>query len=126
MWLNILRARFARIIKHPRTQIPGYATEYHDVIALEDGERGETGLVKLCIETGDATPIAQSVRRVPFAVRKEVDSQIQEMLRNCVIQPSLSPWASPIVLVRKKDNTLRFCVDYRTLNEVTKPDKFHV
>ena len=102
--------------------------EYHDIFALEDGESGETGLVKLCIETGDATPIAQSVRRVPSAVRKEVAHQIQEnlMLRNRVIQPSHSPWASPIVLVRKKDNTLRFCVDYRALNEVTKPDKFPI
>ena len=93
--------------------------EYHDVFALEDGEREETDLVKFRIETGDASPIAQPVRRVPFAVRKEVARQLQEMQRNHVIQPSHSPWASPIVLVRKKDNTLRFCVDYPALNEVT-------
>lgn len=48
------------------------------------------------------------------------------MQRNNVVQPSRSPWASPIVLVRKTDNTLRFCVDYRALNEVTKPDKFPI
>ena len=41
-----------------------------------------------------------------------------------VVQPSNSPWASPIVLVRKKDGTLRFCVDYRVLNSVTKKDTF--
>lgn len=82
------------------------------MFALEDGERGETNLVKLHVETGEATLIAQSVRRVPFAVRKEVAHQLQEMQHNNVIQPSHSPWASPIVLVRKKDNTLRFCVDY--------------
>jgi hypothetical protein len=44
--------------------------EYHNVFALEDGERGETDMVKLRIETGDASPIAQPVRRLPFAVRK--------------------------------------------------------
>ena len=52
------------------------------MFALEDGERGETNLVKLHIETRDATPIAQSVGRVPFAVRREVAWQLQEMQRN--------------------------------------------
>ena len=46
------------------------------------------------------------------------------MLKNQVIQPSNSPWVSPIVLVRKKDGTLKFCVDYRGLNSVTKPNRF--
>ncbi len=98
--------------------------KYHDVFVSEDGENGETDLVKFRIETGDASPIAHPVRRVPFAVRKELARQVQEMQRNNVIQPSHSPWASPIILVRKKDNTLWFCIDYRALNAVTKPDKF--
>ena len=41
-----------------------------------------------------------------------------------VIKPSKSPWSSPVVLVRKRDGTFRFCVDYRVLNSVTKPDVF--
>ena len=46
------------------------------------------------------------------------------MLKNNVIKPSECPWASPVVLVRKRDGTLRFCVDYRALNSLTKPDVF--
>ena len=82
------------------------------MFASEDGERGETDLVKLHVEMGDATPIAQSVCRVPFAIRKEVAHQLRKIQRNNVVQPSHSPWGSPIVLVRKKDNTSRFCVAY--------------
>ena len=46
------------------------------------------------------------------------------MQKNSVIKPSESPWESPVVLVRKRDGSLRFCVDYRQLNSVTKPDLF--
>ena len=61
---------------------------------------------------------------MPFVLREEVDKLIQEMLSQQVIVPSASPWASPIVLVKKKDGGMRFCVDYRMLNKVTKLDEF--
>ena len=53
-----------------------------------------------------------------------MDRMVEEMLDQGVIQPSSSPWASPIVLVKKKDGGMRFCVDYRRLNHVTKLDEF--
>lgn len=46
------------------------------------------------------------------------------MLHDDVIQPSKSPWESPVVLVRKEDGTLRFCIDYRKLNTITKKDVY--
>ena len=99
---------------------------YHDVFCLEAGERGETDLVQLHIDTEGASPRRQPARRVPFAVRQEIARQLQEMQRDGVIQASTSPWASPLVLVRKKDGNLRFCVDYRQLNAVTKLDPFPI
>ena len=96
---------------------------HHQAFAVEDGDRGETGLIQMTIDTGDALPRRQPVRRTPFAVRREVARQLREMQSQGVIEPSSSPWASPVVLVRKKDGFLRFCID-RHLNLVTKPDVF--
>ena len=98
--------------------------QHHDVFCLSDWERGETNLVEMEIHTGDATPLKQAARRMPFGVRKEVAAQLRNMQTAGVIESSSSPWASPIVLVRKKDGTLRFCIDYRGLNSVTKLDTF--
>ena len=64
------------------------------------------------------------MRRVTFAVRDEIACNLQEMQDANVIQPSNSFWASPVVLVRKKDRTLRFCVDYRGLNSAMKLGQF--
>ena len=72
----------------------------------------------------NAKPIKQRPWSMPFAVREEVSKQLKKMQETGVICPSNSPWASPVVLVRKKDGTHRFCVDYRELNTATKPDTF--
>ena len=101
-----------------------FLTENHLAFSLEKGERGETDLIQMEIDTGDATPRKQPVRRMPFAARSEVARQLKDMQENGVIQASKSPWSSPVVLVQKKDGSLRFCVDYRELNSVTKADTF--
>ena len=101
-----------------------FLTGYHRAFSLEEGERGETDLVHMEINTGDAYPRKQRMRRMPFALWQEVARQLRSMQENGVIQPSKSPWASPVVLVRKRDGSHRFCVDYRSLNAVTKRDNF--
>ena len=92
--------------------------------SLDPDERGETGLVQMEMDTGDASPKRQPVRRMPFPVRQEVAKQLKSMQGSGVIRPSASPWASPVVMVRKKDGSHRFCIDYRRLNAVTKPDLY--
>ena len=107
-----------------RKQMLTLLCEYHHVFALEDGERGETDLLQFEIETGNAPPNRQHPRRMPFSVREEVAKQLKKMQEMEVIQPSKSPWSSPVVLVRKKDGSHRFCIDYRKLNSVTKADSY--
>ena len=98
--------------------------EYQDVFALTDEQLGRTEVVKHAINTGNARPIKERLRRVPQYAVEEVDRQVDDMLKRGIIEPSNSPWAAGVVLVRKKDNTLRFCVDYRSLNSVTIKDAY--
>ena len=76
------------------------------------------------IVTGDAQPISQAPYRVSAFERKAIEEQVESMLANGIIKPVVSSWASPVVIVSKRDKSLRFCVDYRKLNAVTKPDRY--
>lgn len=99
-------------------------TKYQDVFEIGEGSKGRTSVVKHAIDTGEAKPIRQNPRRLPLAKREEARKIIKEMEDDGIIEPSNSPWVSPVVLVKKKDDTLRFCVDYRMLNNVTKKDSY--
>ena len=95
-----------------------------DVFTCEGDPLGRTGLVKHCVETGNAAPIRQPPRRLPFHKRVEAQAEVNDMLDQGVISPSKSAWCSPVVLVRRPDGSLRFCIDYRKVNEVTRKDAF--
>lgn len=71
-----------------------------------------------------AQPIKQHTRKIPMHVEDEVDKLLEDMKEKGVIEESQSPWVSPVLLVRKKDNSIRFCVDYRKLNDLTVKDSF--
>lgn len=76
------------------------------------------------IDTGDSPPLRQAPYRVSASERKIIEREVDDMLSKNVIRPSCSPWASPVVLVTKKDGTIRFCVDYRRLNKITRKDVY--
>ena len=88
-----------------RTKLIELIQNHHELFALEEGERGQTDLVEMEIDTGDSHPIKQPARRMPFAVRREVARQVQKMQESGIVVPSNSPWSSPVVMVRKKDGT---------------------
>ncbi|CAM4722355.1 unnamed protein product [Lepidochelys kempii] len=76
------------------------------------------------IDTGNAHPIRVQPYRVSPQAKTAIEREIQDMLQMGVIRPSESAWASPVVLVPKPDGEIRFCVDYRKLNAVTRPDNY--
>jgi hypothetical protein len=76
------------------------------------------------IDMGDARPICQPLRRLPLVKQAEVSKMLDNMQHHRVIKESDTPWSSPIILIRKKNGELCFCMDYRKLNDVTKKDCF--
>ena len=89
------------------------------------GEKlGRTAVIQHEIRVVDSEPIHQQPYRIPAARKEVIKKEIDKMLGMGIIQPSTSPWASPTVLVEKKDGDIRFCVDYRKLNRVSKFDAY--
>ena len=107
-----------------RERILDLVLRYQHIFATPDGELGHTTLVDHTIDTGDSRPIKQPPRRMPPLQRELADREVDKMLEKGFIEPSDSPWASPIVLVTKKDGSTRFCIDYRRLNDVTRKDAY--
>ena len=100
--------------------------EYPDVLSQSTTTLGRTNLVQHKIDVGSSPPIRQPPYRVAHAQRQEIENHVSDMLQAHLIQPSHSPWSAPVVLVKKKDGSTRFCVDYRKLNSVTRKDSYPI
>jgi hypothetical protein len=82
--------------------------QYDDIFSRGAYDMGRTSLVEHSIDTGDHRPIRQGLRRHPIAYLAMIDEQVNEMLRNDLVEPAASPWASNVPLVRKKDGSIVF------------------
>ena len=97
---------------------------YHDVFTLESNELGCTSAIEqeICIE--NSKPFKEQFRHIPPLLLEEVCTSLWDMLEAGAIHLSQSLWCNAVVLVRKKDGTLRFCVDFRCLNTWIKKDLY--
>ena len=95
--------------------------EYSDTLR---NSPGRTTLAEHAINVGTARPVRLPPYRLPHAYRELVKAELLDMEQSGVIEPSSSEWSAPLVLVKKKDGSLRFCVDYQRLNSIAQYDAY--
>ena len=104
-----------------------YSNKYRDIFDYSSSRSYKRYLgiftaVKHHIDTGNSKPIKQRMRRTPLGYANEEQEHLEKFPKAGVIEPSCSEWASPSVLVRKRDGYVRWCIDLRKLNDVTVKD----
>ena len=97
---------------------------YHDVFVLESNELGCTSAIEHEIRIDNSGPFKEQFRCIPPSLLEEVCASLWDMLDAGAVCPSQSPWWNAVVLVRKKDGTLHFCVDFRHLNMWIRKDLY--
>src|SRR3989441_6228900 len=115
---NLTELQRKELIKFLESNTDSFALGLGDLPGTQEG---------YChIETGNTPPIRQRSYRPSPRAREEISNQTEDMLRHGIIVPSESPWASPCVLVKKKDGSMRFCVDFRKLNLHSVPQRWPI
>lgn len=103
-----LLTHFASLFQTPST-FPSSRTTNHAIHLLPNSE-----------------PINIRPYRYPYFQKQEIETQVETMLQSGIIRPSTSPFSSPVLLVKKRDGSWRFCVDYKALNAITIKDRFPI
>ena len=103
-----------------KSQLLTLLGKYRHAFAKDLSELGCTDVHQHIVDTGNANPIRQHPYRTTPKMKAEIDQQIDDMESRGIIRKRISPWASPVVMVKKSNGEYRFAVDYRKLNAVTK------
>lgn len=105
-------------------EIQNLLKDFADIFAAPGEPLGQADCATHTIDTGNHAPIKISPRRLPLGQKEIIDTELEKMLAENIVQPSDNPWSAPVVLVTKKDGTYRFCIDYRKLNSITVKDAY--
>jgi hypothetical protein len=123
-----IRDQIGKLTEHinvnkQREQITNILWKYGKLFDTSKPSKIEVTLEN-AIDTGTHRPIHTAPYRKSNKDQEILNDETQKLLEKGIIEPSTSPWSSPVVLVKKKDGTTRFCVDYRKLNQITTKDAF--
>jgi len=114
------------LTKQQQRAVKELLSEHENIFSKGEYDIRRTPYVEYRIDTGAHRSIRQALRRHPCKYLDGIDEQLEEVKAHGIIEPAASPWASNVVLVRKKDNSLRFCIDYRQPKRITVQDSYPI
>ena len=109
--------------KYQRQSLQTLCEEFSDILTSQPVR---TDIIKHDIKTTSETPISLRSYIIPYARRDEVKKLLDQMLKDGHIVPSKSTWSSPLLLIDKNDGSIRLCVNYRKLNDITQSDGYPI
>ena len=116
----------SHVSESSRHEIYKMILSHSNVLSSSENDIGNARVTEHSIKLYDETPIYHRPRRLAPPIAQEIEEQCQQLHMLDIIEPSNSPWSSPIVPIRKADGTVRMCIDYRSLNKQTIKDRFPI